>query len=47
VIARAPKDRDSILYADCDLTRLAHSSAKRHFLQDRRPEFYRSIKLLD
>jgi len=47
VIARAPKDRDSILYADCDLTRLAYSSAKRHFLQDRRPEFYKSIRLLD
>jgi N-carbamoylputrescine amidase len=47
MIARAPKDRDSILYADCDLTRLAHSSAKRHFLQDRRPEFYRTLRLLD
>jgi beta-ureidopropionase len=47
VIARAPKDRDCILYSDCDLTRVPHSFAKRHFLQDRRPEFYRKLKLLD
>jgi beta-ureidopropionase len=47
VIARAPKDRDSILYADCDLTRLARSSARKHFLRDRRPEFYKSMRLLD
>jgi len=47
MIARAPKDRDFILYSDCDLTRVAHSFAKRHFLQDRRPEFYRTLRLLD
>jgi N-carbamoylputrescine amidase len=47
VIARAPKDRDCILYSDCDWTRVVHSFAKRHFLQDRRPEFYRTLKLLD
>jgi N-carbamoylputrescine amidase len=47
VIARAPRDKDSILYSDCDLTRVAHSFAKRHFLQDRRPEFYRMLRLLE
>jgi N-carbamoylputrescine amidase len=47
VIARAPKDGDFVLYADCDLTRMAHSFAARHFLPDRRPEFYRKLKLLD
>lgn len=47
VISRAPKDRDCILYSDCDLTRVAHSFAKRHFLPDRRPEFYRTLRLLD
>lgn len=46
VIARAPGDRDCILYSDCDLTLVAHSFAKRHFLQDRRPEFYRTFRLL-
>ena len=42
VIARAPQDRDSILYADCDFRNIADSAARRHFLEDRRPEFYRS-----
>jgi N-carbamoylputrescine amidase len=45
VIARAPKDRDFILTADCDLTRIASSFAKRHFLPDRRPGFYKTLKL--
>jgi N-carbamoylputrescine amidase len=47
VIGRAPKDRDCILYADCDLTQVASSFAKKHFLQDRRPEFYKALRLLD
>jgi len=47
VIARAPKDRDCILYADCDLTRAADSFAKRHFIQDRRPDFYKRLGLHD
>ena len=40
VIARAPRGRDHILYADCDLARNAVSHAARHFLADRRPEIY-------
>lgn len=47
VIARAPKDRDSLLIADCDLSRVGRSFAKRHFLPDRRPGFYKTLKLSD
>jgi beta-ureidopropionase len=47
VIARAPGDKDHILYADCDLAKTARSFAKRHFLPDRRPEFYRKLGLLE
>jgi N-carbamoylputrescine amidase len=47
VIARAPHGRDFILYADCDLSKIPLSFAQRHFLPDRRPDFYRSSKLLD
>jgi N-carbamoylputrescine amidase len=47
VIARAPRDRDIILYADCDLSRTALSFARRHFLPDRRPGFYKSFRLFD
>lgn len=47
VIARAPQDRDFILYAECDLTRIPSSFAKRLFLKDRRPGFYRTGGLID
>ena len=47
VIARAPKEEDYILYADCDLSQIKSSHAKKHFLQDRRPEFYQYFDLLD
>jgi N-carbamoylputrescine amidase len=47
VAARAPGDRDFILYADCDLSKIASSYARRHFLPDRRPDFYRSFKLIE
>jgi N-carbamoylputrescine amidase len=41
VIARAPKGRDTILYADIDFGLLDDCHARRHFLPDRRPEVYR------
>lgn len=44
VIARAPQDRDYILYADCDLSQVLECPAKKFFLKDRRPDFYRKIK---
>lgn len=46
VIARAPAGTDHILYADCDLARIAASHAARHFLEDRRPAVYRAMGLL-
>ena len=42
VIARAPQGKDFILAAECDLEKIKHSAAKRHFLGDRRPDLYRS-----
>ncbi len=47
VIARAEAGRDAILYAECDLSGLARSFARRHFLRDRRPDFYSSLKLAE
>ncbi len=47
VIARAPAGRDQILYADCDLSAISRSHAKRHFYPDRRPDIYRKLKLTD
>jgi beta-ureidopropionase len=45
VIARAPRGRDHILYADCDLAKNTASHAARHFLGDRRPRLYRTMGL--
>lgn len=47
VVARAPRGRDHILYADCDFARNAASPAARHFLGDRRPGVYRGMGLAD
>jgi predicted amidohydrolase len=47
VLARAPAGGDHILYADCDLTKIAASHAARHFLGDRRPGVYRTMGLTD
>ncbi len=47
VVARAPRGRDHILCADCDLARNAASHAARHFLEDRRPPVYRGMGLTD
>jgi len=46
IIARAPRGKDFILYADCDFQRIHNSHAKKHFLQDRRPDFYHVFDLL-
>ncbi len=40
VVAQAPQDQDFILYADCDLSKVSLSPAKRFFMPDRRPDFY-------
>lgn len=47
IIAQAPKGKDYILYADCDFEQIPQSHAKKHFLQDRRPDFYHVFDLLD
>ena len=47
VIARAPRDEETILYADCDLKKVLESPAKRHFLQDRNPKAYKKFGLTD
>jgi beta-ureidopropionase len=43
IIAQAPKDQDSILIADCDFDEIARSPAKRYFIPDRRPDFYKTF----
>ena len=40
IVARAPKSREALLYADIDLAETESSHARRHFLKDRRPEIY-------
>jgi len=45
VIARAPEGEDSILLVDCDLSQVATATAKKFFMADRRPAFYRQFGL--
>lgn len=45
IVAQAPADRDFILIADCDLAKIASSPARRYFLPDRRPDFYKTFGL--
>lgn len=43
ILARAPHDKDFILFADCDFRAIAESPAKRFFIPDRRPDFYKKF----
>jgi predicted amidohydrolase len=45
IVARAPRDADHILFADCDFGLIAESPAQKHFLPDRRPDVYRRFGL--
>lgn len=47
LIKRAPRGREAVLLADCEWSRLRSCPARRHFLADRRPDFYRRLKLAD
>jgi predicted amidohydrolase len=47
MIAQAPEGKDFILYTECDFSQIPKTPARRFFLQDRRPDFYRVFKLLD
>jgi N-carbamoylputrescine amidase len=44
IIARAPQGEDFLLLAECDFRKNESSPAKNHFLQDRRPDFYKTFK---
>lgn len=43
IIARAPRGRDYILYADIDPRQLRECPARKHFLLDRRPDVYKTL----
>lgn len=43
VIARAPRGKDFILYADLDFGQLKDCPAKKHFLLDRVPDIYKTL----
>ena len=45
IIAQAPQDQDFILYADCDLNKIAQCPARRYFMPDRRPKIYKTFGL--
>lgn len=45
VIARAPQDKDFILFAECDLNLLKECPARQFFMPDRRPDFYKKLAL--
>lgn len=47
LIAQASQGEDAILYADCDFSKISETAAKKHFLRDRRSDFYRIFGLLD
>ena len=40
LLARAPQNDETILYADLDLARCQHAPARQLFLQHRRPDQY-------
>ncbi|MFQ6070106.1 MAG: carbon-nitrogen hydrolase family protein [Candidatus Aminicenantales bacterium] len=43
LIARAPEGEDFILYAECDLEKVEACTARKFFLPDRRPSFYKYL----
>jgi N-carbamoylputrescine amidase len=43
IIAQAPQEEDVILYAECELDKIADSPAKKYFIPDRRPDFYETF----
>jgi N-carbamoylputrescine amidase len=44
IIAQAPHDEDFILYAECDMEKVQKSPAKKFFLSDRRPDYYKMME---
>jgi len=47
LLAQAPHEEDFILYAEIDLKKVANCTAKKYFLNDRRPDYYKKFSLLD
>ncbi len=47
LIAQAPQEEDFILYAEVDLKKVSNCPAKKYFLNDRRPDYYKKFSLLD
>jgi beta-ureidopropionase len=43
VVARAPRGKDCVLFADCDFGLIPKCHAKTHFLLDRRPSLYKKL----
>lgn len=44
VLAKAGEEDDEIIYAEINREKIEESSAKQHFLKDRRPDFYRKLR---
>ncbi len=47
LIAQAPQEEDFILYAEVDLKKVANCPAKKYFIKDRRPDYYKKFSLFD
>lgn len=47
ILNQAPQGEDFILFADCDWAKIGECSAKKYFLRDRRPDFYKAKKFFD
>jgi len=47
LIAQAPQQEDFILYAEVDLKKVLNCTAKKYFIKDRRPDYYKKFSLLD
>jgi N-carbamoylputrescine amidase len=47
LIAQAPQEEDFILYAEVDLKKVVNCPAKKYFLNDRRPDYYKKFSLFD
>jgi N-carbamoylputrescine amidase len=45
VLAKAGEDDDEIIYAELNSEKIEESSARRHFLEDRRPYFYHNFTM--
>jgi len=45
IVSKAGKEEDEILYANLDPQKIERSSAKQHFLKDRRPDYYKIFNL--